>query len=103
MFITKLLSLNNLFSKILKYRKYFWRGAAERKMKKRPENRLTSLRFLVFTQTSMKTAVFWDVVPSSSVDTDRRFGDAYCLHDQVSQDYTAQHPRRRPFSDELFI
>jgi hypothetical protein len=52
-------------------------------------------------QTNMKTAVFWDVVPCISADIDRRFGGAYCLHDQVSQDYTAQHPRRRPFSNEL--
>jgi hypothetical protein len=68
---------------------------------KRPVNKLTSLRFLVFVQMSMKTAVFWDVVPCTSVDIYRRFEGAYCLHDQVSHDCTAQHPRRRPFANEL--
>jgi hypothetical protein len=28
-------------------------------------------------------AVFWDVVPSSLVDTDRRFTASYCIHYQA--------------------
>jgi hypothetical protein len=103
MFITKLLSLNNLFSKwiFVSHRKYFWWGSSERKTKKRHENKWTSLRFLIFVQMSIKTAVLWNVVPCISVDIYWRSGGSYCLHDQVSRDYTAQHPRRRPFSNEL--
>jgi hypothetical protein len=33
-------------------------------------------------QIKPKMAVFWDVVPSSLVDTNRRFRGAYCLHHQ---------------------
>jgi hypothetical protein len=67
---------------------------------KRSENKLSSLRFLVFVQTSMKEAVFWDVVPCISVDIYWRFEGAYWLHGQMSQDCTVQHPRRRPFANE---
>jgi hypothetical protein len=31
---------------------------------------------------SLKMAIFWDVAPSSLVDTDRHFRGAYCLHHQ---------------------
>jgi hypothetical protein len=42
MFITKLLSLNNLFSKwkFVSHRKYFWRGAAERKTNKKTRKQM---------------------------------------------------------------
>jgi hypothetical protein len=30
----------------------------------------------------MKFRVFWDVLPCSQVDSDRRFRDVYCLHHQ---------------------
>jgi len=32
----------------------------------------------------MKFRVFWDVLPCSQVDIDRRFKSAYCLHHQAS-------------------
>jgi hypothetical protein len=36
--------------------------------------------FQVLTATSMKMAVFWDVVPCSLVDVYRCFRGTYCLH-----------------------
>jgi DNA topoisomerase VI subunit B len=30
----------------------------------------------------MKFRIFWDMLPSSQVDVDRRFRGAYCLHHQ---------------------
>jgi hypothetical protein len=56
-----------------------------------------------------KFRAFWDVVPCSHVQFDRRFRGAYCLHHQGDDDvgsahlrnvsplqrqYTALHPRR---------
>jgi hypothetical protein len=38
----------------------------------------------------MKFTVFWDVLPRSHIDVDRRFRGACCLN---HQDYTAVHPR----------
>jgi hypothetical protein len=35
---------------------------------------LSLVRFQIFTAASMKTAVFWDVVPCSLAETDLRFG-----------------------------
>jgi hypothetical protein len=37
------------------------------------------MRFQVLTAPSMKISVFWDVVPYSLVETDRRFRGAHCL------------------------
>jgi hypothetical protein len=34
----------------------------------------------------MKFTVFWDVAPCSHVEADRRFRDAYCLHDDHRPD-----------------
>jgi hypothetical protein len=59
--------------------------------------------------TSMKTTVFWDVVPCSLVETAGRFRAAYCPHNQEDdggskhipkygeflRDSTAQRPRRQ--------
>jgi hypothetical protein len=42
------------------------------------------VRFQVLTAASMKLRVFWDVVPCSQVDVDRRFRGAYCLHHHCS-------------------
>jgi len=46
--------------------------------------------------------VFWDVVPRSLLESDRRFRGPYCLHFkhpwdaiQFMWDYTSQHLRRR--------
>jgi hypothetical protein len=44
--------------------------------------RLYMARFKVLTAASVNMAVFWDVVPCSQVDTDRRFRSTYCLHHQ---------------------
>jgi hypothetical protein len=41
------------------------------------------VRFQVLTAVSMKFRVFWDVVPCSYVEVDRRFRGVYCLHRQV--------------------
>jgi hypothetical protein len=41
------------------------------------ENSIQFVRFEVFMATSMKMAVFWDVVPCSLVDIDQRFRGAY--------------------------
>jgi hypothetical protein len=40
--------------------------------------------------------VFWDVLPCSQVDVDRRFRGAYCFLHQGDEThpYTAVHPRR---------
>jgi len=38
------------------------------------------VRFQVHKAASMKMTVVWDVVPCSLVETDLRFGGAYCLH-----------------------
>jgi hypothetical protein len=40
------------------------------------------VRFQVLMAASMKFRVFWDVAPCSLVGVDRRFRDAYCLHQQ---------------------
>jgi hypothetical protein len=40
------------------------------------------VRFQVLTAASMKFRVFWDVLPCSQVDVNRRFRCAYCLHHQ---------------------
>jgi hypothetical protein len=34
----------------------------------------------MFVSHIMKMAVFWDVMPCSSVDRDQRFGRTYCFH-----------------------
>jgi hypothetical protein len=39
-----------------------------------------------------KMTAFWDISPNSVVEPNRRFGDAYCLHDQEATGYTAQNP-----------
>jgi hypothetical protein len=33
-----------------------------------------------FVQNVLEMTVFWDIVPCNLVETDRRFGGAYCLH-----------------------
>jgi hypothetical protein len=51
----------------------------------KPEAQFTisyHVRFQLLTATCMKMGVFWNVVPCSLVDTDRRFRGAYCLHHQ---------------------
>jgi hypothetical protein len=45
------------------------------------ENKLKA-RFQVLTAKCMKMTVFWDVVPCSLLEIDRRFRGAYCLHHQ---------------------
>jgi hypothetical protein len=40
------------------------------------------MKFQVLTAANLKVAAFWDVAPSSLVEVDRRFVDAYCLHHQ---------------------
>jgi hypothetical protein len=43
----------------------------------------------------LKVTAFWDTVPCSRLEADRRFRGAYCLHHHVSllqQDYTAVDP-----------
>jgi hypothetical protein len=37
------------------------------------------MRFQVLTAESMKITAFWDIAPRS-LEVDRRFGEAYCLH-----------------------
>jgi hypothetical protein len=60
------------------------------------------VRFQVLTSSSTKT-VFWDVPPRSFTETDRRFGDAYCLHHHRDHpalpDYMVQHHRRQTSSE----
>jgi hypothetical protein len=41
---------------------------------------LIHVRFQVLTAMSMKFRVFWDVMPCSQVDVDRRFRGVYWLH-----------------------
>jgi hypothetical protein len=41
-----------------------------------------NVRFQVLTAASMKFRVFWDILPSSQIDVDRRFTGACCLHHQ---------------------
>jgi hypothetical protein len=41
------------------------------------------MRFEVLTA-SMKMTAFWDIVPCSLVEVDRRFRGAYCLHHQIA-------------------
>jgi hypothetical protein len=43
------------------------------------------VRFQILTAASMKFRVFWDVLPCSQVDVDRRFRRVYCLHHQGSE------------------
>jgi hypothetical protein len=40
------------------------------------------MRFQVFTPASMKIIAFWDIASGSIIEVDRRFGGAYCLHNQ---------------------
>jgi hypothetical protein len=47
-------------------------------------------RFQILTAASMKFRVFWDVVPCSQVDVDRRFRDAYCPDDGDSTQQFSQ-------------
>jgi hypothetical protein len=42
--------------------------------------KIKRLLHLLASDLSMKMIVFWDVVPCSLVDIDRRFRGAYCLH-----------------------
>jgi hypothetical protein len=41
-----------------------------------------TVRSQVLTAASMKFRVFWDALPCSQIDVDRRFRGAYCLHQQ---------------------
>jgi hypothetical protein len=43
---------------------------------------ITSVRFQILKAATMKMAVFWDAVPCSLIETDRRFRHSYCLHHQ---------------------
>jgi hypothetical protein len=43
------------------------------------------MRFQVLTAASMKFKVFWDVLPCSQIDVDRRFRGACCLHHQGAE------------------
>jgi hypothetical protein len=50
-----------------------------------PQTQETIVKHVIFhilTAASMKFRVFWDVMPCSEIDVDRRFGGAYCLHHQ---------------------
>jgi hypothetical protein len=38
------------------------------------------VRFQFLTAAAMKFRVFWDILPRSQADVDRRFRGAYCLH-----------------------
>jgi hypothetical protein len=40
------------------------------------------VRFHVLTAASIKFTVFWDILPYSKIDIDRRFRGAFCLHYQ---------------------
>jgi hypothetical protein len=47
-----------------------------------PRKLSSSCEISGFPAASMKFRVFWDVLPFSKVDVDRRFRGAYGLHDQ---------------------
>jgi hypothetical protein len=55
------------------------------------------LRFQVFTAARMKITVFWDLVPCSIVEIDRRFRGAYCFHHHGAL-MMARCPRRQSSS-----
>jgi hypothetical protein len=40
------------------------------------------VRFQILMAANMKMTAFWDIVPCSLVEVDRRFRGAYCLHHQ---------------------
>jgi hypothetical protein len=48
------------------------------------------MRFQVLAAVSMKMTGFWDVVPCSLVEVNRRFKGAYCLHNSPDQRATLQ-------------
>jgi hypothetical protein len=67
-------------------------------------NTTNNVRFQVLTEASTKSRVFWDVLPFSQIDVDRRFRGACYLHHQGSThiwnvslhrfENTAVHPRK---------
>jgi hypothetical protein len=66
------------------------------------DNQVDKVRFQVFTATSMKMIVFWDVASCSLVEIGRRLRGACCLHHQGDRQFiphcTAQHPIRQSSS-----
>jgi hypothetical protein len=61
---------------------------------------LLNKAFMMVTTTEKgEFRVFWDVMPFSQVDVDRRFRGAYCFHHHGDEThpYTAVHPRRLNF------
>jgi hypothetical protein len=52
-----------------------------------PSARLAQLRLKILTATSIKMTVYWDVVPCSLVEIDRRFRGACCLSHQGDRRY----------------
>jgi hypothetical protein len=64
-----------------------------------------SMRFEVLTAVSMKTDVFWVVVPWSLVEVYRHFRGAWCLWNvsKLLPDYTTYQPRRQPSSVQYVL
>jgi hypothetical protein len=48
-------------------------------------------------------AVFWDVAPYNLVDTDRRFGGAYCLYQQVVYTHSLQYANMKIIVTRIYI
>jgi hypothetical protein len=51
----------------------------------KPEISFMEVKLQVLTVSTLKFTVFWDVLPCSQIDVDRRFRVAYCLQHQSDE------------------